>query len=166
MLESHCLVPAVTHSSDSGYDKLKGYPLFKFRSLRQFLSVITDQIDLSAVALTLYSNEVIELQTALEVLQSTGVGVQEKDLKVLEIFGQLQKREYLIPFFLRSLLDSGETSSTNRELYELLSEKMEFSDTDVNEAFEIEYFKRRSVSCTKEHACLMKQSYLPRLYIY
>lgn len=165
MLESHCLVPTVTHSSDSGYDKLKGYPSFKFRSLRQFLSVITDQIDLSAVALTLYSNEVIELQTAQEILQSTEVGVQE-EIKVLEIFGQLQKRKDLIPFFLRSLLDSGETSLANRKLYELLSENMDFSDTDVNEACEIEYFKRRSVSCTKKHACIMKQSYLPRLYIY
>ena len=165
MLESHCLVPTVTHSSDSGYDKLEGYPSFKFRSLRQFLSVITDQIDLSAVALTLYSNEVIELQTAQEILQSTEVGVQE-EIKVLEIFGQLQKRKDLIPFFLRSLLDSGETSSANRKLYELLSENMDFSDTDVNEACEMEYFKRRSVSCIKKRACIMKQSYLPRLYIY
>ena len=119
---------------------------FKFRDLRQFLSIITNQIDLPAVALILAGNEVIELHLAQELLQFTG-GVREKGVKVLVIFNQLQRQEDRIPFFLKSLLDSGENSPTNRELYDRLSSELDFSDSDVEDACRNEV-KRRSVSCT------------------
>ena len=120
--------------------------MFKFRDLRQFLSIITNQIDLPAVALILAANEVIELHLAQELLQFTG-GVREKGVKVLVIFNQLQRQEDRIPFFLKSLLDSGENSPTNRELYDRLSSELDFSDSDVEDACRNEV-RRRSVSCT------------------
>ena len=120
---------------------------FKSKDLKRFLAIITEQIDLSAVALKLYSNEVIELRTAQDLLQFSGTGEREKSLKVLEIYSQLQKQEDRVPFFFRSLLDSGDSSPTNRQLYETLSQELDFSDSDVNEACETEDFKRRSVSC-------------------
>ena len=86
----------------------------------------------------------IELHLAQELLQFTG-GVLEKGVKVLIIFNQLQRQEDRIPFFLKSLLDSGENSPTNRELYETLSSELDFSDSDVEDACRNEV-KRRSVS--------------------
>ena len=125
---------------------------FKFRDLRRFLNIITNQIDLPAVALILASNEVIELHLAQELLQFTG-GVREKGVKVLEIFNQLQRQEDRVPFFLKSLLDSGgENSPTNRELYERLSSEMDFSDSDVEDACKNEV-RRRSVSCACTPSC-------------
>lgn len=117
---------------------------FESQDLRPFLRIITDQIDFSAVALILYSNEVIELQTAQDLLQFSG-GEREKSLKVLDIFSELKRQEGRVPFFLRSLLVSGESSPTNRELYERLSWELGFSDNDVDDACKIEV-KRRSVS--------------------
>ena len=122
---------------------------FKFRDLRRFLSTVTNQIDLPAVALILASNEVIELHLAQELLQFTG-GVREKGIKVLEIFNQLQRQEDRVPFFLKSLLDSGENSP--RELYERLSSEMDFSDSDVEDACKNEV-RRRSVSCVCTPSC-------------
>ena len=124
---------------------------FKFRELRRFLSIITNQIDLPAVALILASNEVIELHLAQELLQFTG-GVREKGVKVLEIFNQLQRQEDRVPFFLKSLLDSGENSPTNRELYERLSSEINFCDSDVEDACKNEV-RRRSVSCACTPPC-------------
>ena len=119
---------------------------FRSKDLQRFLGTITEQIDLSAIALILYSNEVIEIQTAHDLLQFTGTGGREKSLKVLEIYSQLQKQEDRVPFFLRSLLDSGDSSPTNRKLYDILSDELVFSDSDVDEACKSEDFKRRSVS--------------------
>ena len=121
---------------------------FKSKDLKRSLAIITEQIDLSAVALKLYSNEVIELRTAQDLLQFSGTGEREKSLKVLEIYSQLQKQEDRVPFFFQSLLDSGDSSPTNRQLYETLSQELDFSDSDVDEACKDEDFKRRSVSCT------------------
>ena len=87
----------------------------------------------------------IELPTAQDLLQFTG-GEREKGVKVLEVFKELQRLEDRgVPFFLQSLLDSGERSPTNRELYETLSHQMGFTDNDVGDACKIEE-KRRSVS--------------------
>ena len=132
-----------TTSVQSGFSCRRS---FKSKDLQRFLGTITEQVDLSAVALILYSNEVIELQTAHDLLQFNGTGGREKSLKVLEIYSQLQKQEDRVPFFLRSLLDSGDSSPTNRKLYEKLSDELFFSDSDVDEACKIEDFKRRSVS--------------------
>ena len=134
------------YSSTSLHSFYKEVYTFKFRDLRRFLSIITNKIDLPAVALNLAANEVIELHLAQELLQFTG-GVREKGVKVVVIFNQLQRQEDRIPFFLKSLLDSGENSPTNRELYETLSSELDFSDSDVEDACKNE-FKRRSVSCT------------------
>jgi len=112
--------------------------------LRPFLNIITNQIDFPAIALILYSNEVIKLTTAKDLLQFSG-GEREKSLKVLEIFSELRRQESRVPFFLRSLMDSGENSPTNRELYERLSWELGFSDNDVDDACKIE-IKRHSVS--------------------
>ena len=94
----------------------------------------------------------IELHLAQELLQFTG-GVREKGVKVLEIFNQLQRQEDRVPFFLKSLLDSGENSPTNRELYDRLSSEMDFSDNDVEDACK-EEIRRRSVSsaCSKQYS--------------
>ena len=119
---------------------------FESKELRGFISIITNHIDLPAVALTLYSNEVIDLKTAQELLHLTGAEEREKSLKVLEIHSQLQRHEDRVPFFLRSLSDSGDKSPTNRELYEKLCDEMGFSDSDVDEACKIEDQRRRSVS--------------------
>ena len=73
---------------------------FKSKDLQRLLGTITEQIDLAAVALELYSNEVIEIQTAHDLLQFTGTGGREKSLKVLKIYSQLQKQEDRVPFFL------------------------------------------------------------------
>ena len=118
---------------------------FKFSELRRFLNTITNQIDLPAVALILASKEVIELHLAQELLQFTG-GIREKGVKVVEIFNQLQRREDRVPFFLRSLLESADNSPTNRELYERLSDEINFTDSDVDDACKNEV-RRRSVSC-------------------
>ena len=120
--------------------------MFKFRDLRRFLNIIANQIDLPAVALILAADEVIELTFAQELLQFTG-GVREKGLTVLVIFDQLQRQEDRIPFFLKSLLNSGENSPTNRELYERLSSELNFSDSDVEDACR-NIVRWRSVSCT------------------
>ena len=120
--------------------------MFKFRDLRRFLNIVANQIDLPAVALILAANGVIELTLAQELLQFTG-GVQEKGIKVVIIFNQLQRQEDRIPFFLKSLLDSGKNSPTNRELYERLSSELDFSDSDVEDACRNEV-RRRSISCT------------------
>ena len=135
-------------SCDSSTSSLQsdfyGRRSFKSPELRRLLDTITDHIDLSAVALKLYSNEVIELQTAQDLLQFTGGG-REKSLKTLEVFGELQRQEDRIPFFLKSLLSSGDSSPTNRELYEKLSDEMRFSDSDVEGACS-EIQRRHSVS--------------------
>ena len=127
----------------SGYNRRRS---FKFKDLQRFLYTITNEIDLSAIALILCSNEVIELQTAQDLLQFSGTGQREKSLKVLEIFSQLQKQEDRVPLFLRSLLKSGDSSPTNGKLYETLSDELGFSDSDVDEACKTEDLKRRSVS--------------------
>ena len=106
---------------------------FKFSELRRFLNTITNQIDLPAIALSLASKEVIELHLAQELLQFTG-GIREKGVKVVEIFNQLQRREDWVPFFLLSLLDSGDSSPANMELYEKLSDEMNFTDRDLDDA--------------------------------
>ena len=87
----------------------------------------------------------IELHLAQELLQFTG-GIREKGVKVVEIFNQLQRREDRVPFFLRSLLESADNSPTNRELYERLSDEIDFTDSDVDDACKNEV-RRRSVSC-------------------
>ena len=120
---------------------------FKFSELRQFLNTITCQIDLPAVALILASKEVIELHLAQELLQFTG-GIREKGVKVVEIFNQLQRREDRVPFFLWSLLESADNSPTNRELYEKLSDEMDFTDSEVDVACKNEARRHSaSVSC-------------------
>ena len=65
---------------------------------------------------------------------------------MLEIFSQLQKQEDRVPLFLRSLLESGDSSPTNGKLYETLSDELGFSDSDVDEACKTGDLKRRSVS--------------------
>ena len=132
-----------TTSVQSGFNRRRS---FKSKDLQRFLYTITDEIDLSAISLILYSNEVIELQTAQALLQFSGTGQREKSLKVLEIFSQLQKQEDRVPLFLRSLLESGDSSPTNGKLYETLSDELGFSDSDVDEACKTEDLKRRSVS--------------------
>jgi len=113
---------------------------FKSQDLRPFLNIITNQIDFQAVALILYINEVIKLTTAKDLLQFSG-GEREKSLKVQEIFSELRRQESRVPFFLQSLMDSGESSPTNRELYERLSCELGFSDNDVDYACKIEVRK-------------------------
>ena len=135
---------STTSSVDSGFNPHRRS--LKCKDLQRFLYTITDEIDLSAIALILYCNEVIELQAAQDLLQFSGTGQREKSLKVLEIFSQLQKQEDRVPFFLRSLLESGDSSPTNRKLYETLSDELGFSDSDVDEACKTEDLKRRSVS--------------------
>ena len=110
---------------------------FKYRKLKQFLNTISTQIDLPAVALILASHEVIELDLAQELLQFTG-GVREKGIKVLEIFEQLQRQEDQVPFFLRSLLESGDSSPTNRKLYRYILTKMGLTDRNVEDACRLE----------------------------
>ena len=119
---------------------------FESKQLKPLLPIISGQIDLPAAALILYSNDVIELKTAQELLHFTG-GEREKSSKVLEIFAQLERQEDRVPFFLRSLLTSGESSPTNSELYDRLSCELGFSDNDVDGACKIETMRRRSVSC-------------------
>ena len=119
--------------------------MIKFRDLRPFIQIIATEIDLPAVALPLCGNEVIKLHLAQELLQFTG-GVREKGRKVLEIFLKLQRKMDHVPLFLRSLLESGDSSPTNRKLYETLSAKMDFSDNDVEDACKIKV-KQHPVSC-------------------
>ena len=97
----------------------------------------------------------IELHLAQELLQFTG-GVREKGVKVLEIFNQLQRQEDRVPFFLQSLLESGDSSPTNRELYEKLSSEMGFSDSDVEVACKHEIMRSVSCLCSKVymHSCI------------
>jgi len=106
---------------------------FKVRELLPHLTLIAAHVDFPAVALGWCSNEVIEIHQAQELLKFTG-DERDKCLKVLEVHNQLKKNEDRVPFFLRELLKSGESSATNQNLYEKLSDEMDFTDVDVYNA--------------------------------
>ena len=108
---------------------------FKAKDLLPFLNDIALFVDFPAVALGWCSSGVIEIHQAQELLRFNGDDV-DKNLKVLDVFNQLRRQESRIPLFLRELSKSGESSATNRELYVMLSEKMIFSDFEVENACE------------------------------
>jgi len=117
---------------------------FRAKELLPHLNLIAAQIDFSAVALGWCSSEVIEVHQAQDLLKFTVDG-RERSLKMLNVYTQLKRYEDRVPFFLRELLKSGEHSHTNQDLYEKLSEEMDFTDTDLDYACE-NSFSSRSVS--------------------
>ena len=75
----------------------------------------------------------IEIHQAQELLRFNGDS-SDKSLKVLDVFNQLRRQENRIPLFLRELLKSGESSPTNHDLYCILSQELNFSDDEVENA--------------------------------
>jgi len=106
---------------------------FRVRELLPHLSLMAAHIDFPAVALGWCSNEVIEINQAQELLKFTG-DERDKCLKVLEVYIQLKRHEDRVPFFLGELLKSGESSVTNQSLYDRLSDEMDFTDFDIQNA--------------------------------
>jgi len=98
-----------------------------------YLDVIAANIDFPAVALGWCSSGVIEIHQAQELLRFNGDS-SDKSLKVLDVFNQLRRQENRIPLFLRELLKSGESSPTNHDLYCTLSQELDFSDDEVENA--------------------------------
>lgn len=107
----------------------------KANDLRQFLNVIAIQIDLPAVAVHWCSGKVPVIGThqAKEFITFKGDEF-DKQYKVLEVFDLLVKHEERVPFFLRALWQSGDSSPVNRDLFEELSTKLHFSKDDVETA--------------------------------
>jgi len=108
---------------------------FKANDLRLFLNVIATQIDLPAVAVHWCSGKipVIGIHQAKEFITFRGDEF-DKQYKVLEVFDLLVKHEERVPFFLRALWQSGDSSPGNRDLFEELSTKLHFSKNDVEAA--------------------------------
>ena len=122
----------VTTSSASSLPSLLARQ-FKANDLQPYIEIITEHIDIAAVAIPWCSSGVIEIHQAQELLRYNG-DERDKSLKVLDVFMQLRKRESRIPLFLRGLLKSGERSATNKDLYEILSKELGFNDDVVESA--------------------------------
>jgi len=118
---------------------------FGAKELLPHLNLIAGQIDFSAVALGWCSSEVIEVHQAQDLLKSTADG-RERSLQMLNVFNQLRRYEDRVPFFLRELQKSGENSPTNQNLFDKLSDEMDFTEVDVYYACENSLNHGRSVS--------------------